>query len=166
MSIVGRLSALRSVHYQRFHCIRFMCWEHIVLLLLYMRSWTLLRAFGPHRDMTAVPKLINFFSSISELEAIAADTPASKQFLMSPSEAKFVACLILRHGTNYKVSQYSPHCGWPPFVNSLSLICFLFLPQKMARDKENYNQLTEGQLKKKCLYFHKSPYAYLLDADD
>ena len=40
------------------------------------------------------------------------------------------------------------------------------LSQKMVRDKKNYNQLTEGQLKKKCLQFHKSPYVYMLESDD
>ena len=39
-----------------------------------------------------------------ELEAIAAEPPPSKQFVMSPSEAKFIAYLITRHGNNYKVS--------------------------------------------------------------
>lgn len=38
--------------------------------------------------------------------------------------------------------------------------------QKMVKDKKNYNQLTEGQLKKKCEHFHKSPYVYLLDSED
>lgn len=36
----------------------------------------------------------------------------------------------------------------------------------MVKDKKNYNQLTEGQLKKKCLHFHKSPFVYLLDSED
>ena len=42
--------------------------------------------------------------SVLELEAIAAEPPPSKQFVMSPSEAKFIAYLITRHGNNYKVS--------------------------------------------------------------
>ena len=45
-----------------------------------------------------------------ELEAIAADAPPSKPFLMSPSEAKFIAYLITRHGTNYKVSLCNKWC--------------------------------------------------------
>ena len=44
-----------------------------------------------------------FHDVFSELEAIAATDPPSKPFLMSPSEAKFIAYLITRHGSNYKV---------------------------------------------------------------
>ena len=41
--------------------------------------------------------------SHTELEAIAANVPPSKPFIMSPSEAKFIAYLIVKYGTNYKV---------------------------------------------------------------
>lgn len=39
----------------------------------------------------------------TELESIASQPQASKPYLMSPSEAKFLAHLITRHGSNYKV---------------------------------------------------------------
>lgn len=51
------------------------------------------------------------------------------------------------------------------FMPDDSILYYIFL-QKMVKDKRNYNQLTEGQLKKKCEHFHKSPYVYLLDSDD
>ena len=97
---------------------------------------------------------------VSELEAIAADAPPSKPFVMSPSEAKFIAYLITGHGTNYKVPLNTLCC------ESAVSMCVCMIVKKMVRDKKNYNQLTEGQLKKKCLHFHKSPYVYLLDSDD
>ena len=77
---------------------------------------------------------------------------------MSPSEAKFIAYLITRHGTNYKV--------YSGFLLQLFVSVFFRVSQKMVKDKKNYNQLTEGQLRKKCLHFHKSPYVYLLESDD
>ena len=45
----------------------------------------------------------SLFLLCPELEAIAANAPPNKPFVMSPSEAKFIAYLITRHGTNYKV---------------------------------------------------------------
>ena len=45
----------------------------------------------------------SLFLLCPELEAIAANAPPNKPFVMSPSEAKFIAYLIMRHGTNYKV---------------------------------------------------------------
>lgn len=100
---------------------------------------------------------------VLELEAIAAEPPPSKQFVMSPSEAKFIAYLITRHGNNYKVCISTEY---RLVEDTLLCIVLLYTVQKMVRDKKNYNQLTEGQLKKKCLHFHKSSYVYLLDSDD
>ena len=37
-----------------------------------------------------------------------------------------------------------------------------FFLQRMVKDKKNYNQLTENQLKRKCDQFFSSPYVTLL----
>ena len=55
---------------------------------------------GRRKDISLLGHL---FLLCPELEAIAANAPPSKPFVMSPSEAKFIAYLVTRHGKNYKV---------------------------------------------------------------
>ena len=47
-----------------------------------------------------------------ELESIASQPRASKPYLMSPSEAKFIAYVITRYGSNYKVGRAVRGYAW------------------------------------------------------
>ena len=99
-----------------------------------------------------------------ELEALSQPTTKKKKFNhFSLSEAKLLARLIHEHDTNYKV-----------LINGVSkkylfIILLYVVPfslQKMARDKFNVFQLTEAQLRRKCMDLQRSSFSYLLEDED
>lgn len=83
---------------------------------------------------------------ITALEQKAASSRKAREYTLSKNEKEIIAKMVEKYGDDYKVcvSIEGP------------TIFYANVLQKMVWDKKNVNQLTEGQLRRKCILLQRS----------